>query len=135
MQMNMKVKDYILLPCAGASNVGRLTLAASHEFAKEKNGTVWSVARVACGEEPGADVAGAAIVAVDGCATGCAARILLGKGITPKAHLLVSDLGIGKDETVDTDPDELQLVKDGIEASCSVADYIFPRLAGACCCR
>lgn len=134
MQKNMKAKDYILLPCAGASNVGRLTLAASHEFTEEKGGTIWSVAKVACGEEPKFDAAGP-IVAVDGCATGCAARILLARGITPKAHLLVSDLGIGKDETTDFDADELQLVKDGIEASCSEAAVYFPRVAGACCCR
>jgi uncharacterized metal-binding protein len=131
----MRPKEYILLPCAGASNVGRLTLAASREFIEEKGGTVWSVARVACGEEQAACPAGTAIVAVDGCATGCAARILQEKGIIPKAHLLISDLGIGKDRTADTDPDELQLVKDGIEASCSDADTIFPRLAGACGCR
>ncbi len=127
--------EYILLPCAGASNIGRLSLAASLEFASEQGGTVWSIARVSCGEEPTTFSARAAIVAVDGCATGCGARILLAKGIDPKAHLLISDLGIAKEERADTDADELQLVKDGIEACCSDADNIFPRLAGACGCR
>lgn len=131
----MKTKKYILLPCAGASKAGRLSLAAALEFADEQGGTVWSVAKLACGQEPARSAAKAAIVSVDGCATGCGSRILQAKGITVKAHLLISDLGIVKEEKVDFSPDELQLVKDGIEACCSEADNIFPRLAGGCGCR
>jgi uncharacterized metal-binding protein len=135
MQKNMENKEYILLPCAGASNVGRLSLAASLEFADDRQGTVWSIAKVACGEEPMKCSASAVIVVVDGCASGCAAKILQSKGITPKAHLLLSDLGIVKEERAEPEADELQLVKDGIEAGCNTTDTSFPRLAGGCCCR
>jgi len=132
--MNSRTKHYSFLPCAGVSNVGRLTLEGATDYAAEISGNVISIAAIASGAESLLQSQKAPIVVIDGCEKCCATAILKSRGLSATYHLAVTDLGITKEKRINASEEEVQLVKDGIEACCNEVDGLYPRMTGSCGC-
>ena len=76
--------SYILLPCAGISTVGRLSLDVSLDFAEKRDACVKSVAAIAAGVESLDISKMECVVVVDGCEKCCVDRVLKEKRLTAK---------------------------------------------------
>jgi uncharacterized metal-binding protein len=126
----MENVSYILLPCGGVSTAGCLTLAVSREFAEKKSSSVRSIAAVAAACESFDDSDMIHVVVVDGCEKCCVHKILKGKNLTAKYHLILSDLGIEKESNGDIVEGDYELAMDGLEACCADVGGTFPRIAG-----
>lgn len=126
--------DIVLLPCAGAGNLGQLTNTAAVELAREGFGRLYCLAGIAAGlEDVVSEVRKTRIaVAIDGCPTGCTRRIMEKNDLSEIHHLVLTDLGIEQRTDLTLDPDALQLVKDAIQACCAEAKPIV-RLGGCMC--
>jgi len=89
----------LMLPCAGASNLGQLTNEVALRMREAGKGAVSCTAGVGVGIAP--LVAGAKqaryIVAIDGCPQTCAKKCVETAGLKPAVHLiLVNELAIPK---------------------------------------
>jgi len=89
----------LLLPCAGASNLGQLTNEVALRLREAGKGAVSCTAGIGVGIAP--LVAGAKqaryVVAIDGCPQSCAKRCAEAAGLKPSVHLvLVIELAIPK---------------------------------------
>lgn len=126
--------DIILLPCSGPCNVGQLAHLAAVVLTGRGFGRISSLAGIAAGMEPfiGAARAARQCVAVDGCSTACGRRILENSGIECGNHLVITDLGIDRDDNLQPDREHLELVIDAIQACCAEAKPIV-RLGGCQC--
>ena len=126
--------DIIMLPCSGASNVGQLSNNAAVELHREGYGRLYCLAGIGAGREIFITEARKAriLIAVDGCEAGCATLLLEKNGMACTQHLIVTDLGIAKTTDLTSAPENLQLVKDAIQACCAEAKPIV-RLGGCMC--
>lgn len=126
-------EDVMILPCSGASNVGQLSHAAAVALTRDGFGKMFCLAGIAAGLEPFLSAVHAArtFVAVDGCQTACTRRTLEKAGIACTNHLVITDLGIAKNDE-QFDSEGLQLVKDAIQACCAEVKPIV-RLGGCMC--
>lgn len=128
-----------IVPCGGLSNVGQLTLLGSKDYAEKNRALLFSIAKVACGGCGLARDRGRLLI-VDGCDEICGRKIVEQQGQKPDYHLILTDLGIEKqDRTSETlNADEkagiIELVVDGIEACCAEVDGVFPQMTGPCGC-
>jgi uncharacterized metal-binding protein len=122
------------LPCSGACSVGQLSHQAVIELTGAGFGRMYSLAAIAAGLAAAIADAGKArmVVAVDGCEKGCSRRILERTGIGCRHHLIITTLGIDREDSLRIDNDNLQLVKDAIQACCAEARPII-RLGGCMC--
>jgi uncharacterized metal-binding protein len=127
-------RDIIMLPCSGASNVGQLSNNAAVELHRQGFGKLSCLAGIGAGIEIFIAEAQKAriLIAIDGCETGCARLLLEKKGMACTQHLIVTDLGIEKTTDLTPNPENLQLVKDAIQACCAEAKPIV-RLGGCMC--
>ena len=92
-------KTTVIFACAGASNVGQITNEAAKLLDTQGVGRYFCLAGIAArvsGMIESAKAAGK-IIALDGCAVGCAWGTLKLAGFTPDHYLKVTDLGIEKD--------------------------------------
>jgi uncharacterized metal-binding protein len=111
----------MILACSGASNIGQLSNQAAVELAREGFGKMFCLAGI------GAHLSGFIqsakdvpnMVAIDGCGTACAKKILEHAEIPVKAYVAISDLGIEK--TMDTvlNRDQVELVKNAVRGACN----------------
>jgi len=126
--------DIMLLPCSGACSVGQLSHQAVVELTGAGFGRMYSLAAIAAGLAAAVADAGKVrmVVAVDGCESGCSRRILEGTGVGCRHHLVITTLGIDREDSLQIDNDNLQLVKDAIQACCAEARPIV-RLGGCMC--
>ncbi|KAB2888291.1 MAG: zinc-binding protein [Desulfobulbaceae bacterium] len=126
--------DIILLPCSGPCNVGQLSHLAAVGLTGRGFGRMHSLAGIAAGVQPFLAAARAARqrVAIDGCLTACSRRLLENIGIVCDSHLVITDLGIDRDDNLQADRDNLELVIDAIQACCAEAKPIV-RLGGCMC--
>lgn len=126
-------EDITILPCSGASNVGQLSHAAAVALSRDGFGKMFCLAGIGAGLEPFITVVQKAqrSIIVDGCQTACARRTLEKEGIDCTNHLVITDLGIAKNDD-QPDSESLQLVKDAIQACCAEAQPII-RLGGCMC--
>ncbi|MBB5348849.1 putative zinc-binding protein [Desulfoprunum benzoelyticum] len=124
----------MMLPCAGACSVGQLSHQAAVELTAAGFGRMYSLAAIAAGLPSAAADAGKVrmIVAIDGCDTGCSRRILEQRGIGCNHQLIITDLGIDREDGLQIDGEQLQLVKDAIQACCAEVQPIV-RLGGCMC--
>lgn len=53
--------------------------------------------------------------------------------VAPEFHLVVTDLGIETDDDTGFDAEDLQLLKDGIQAECTLVESAAPRISCPCC--
>jgi uncharacterized metal-binding protein len=92
--------DVMILACSGGSNVGQLSNQAAVELTQEGFGRMYCLAGI------GGQLSGfvqsardaAAMVAIDGCAVGCARAILKLAEVPLKHYVVLTDEGIEKNK-------------------------------------
>lgn len=95
----------LIFACSGAADVGALADQAARKMTRDGNGKMFCLAGIG-GRVPGimkSTEAAAAILAIDGCALNCAGKSLEEAGFKNFEHLLVSDLGFQKGESLVTE--------------------------------
>jgi uncharacterized metal-binding protein len=110
-------KDIMLLSCSGASNLGQLANQAVVELTCEGFGKMFCLAGI--GAQIGSYVQSVKdkeeMVVIDGCEKACGLKILSKNGIEPENHVIVSKLGIEKNDRLDINTDDLAKVKHKIK--------------------
>ncbi|MBI5590261.1 MAG: putative zinc-binding protein [Deltaproteobacteria bacterium] len=110
-------KNVMILACSGGSNVGQLSNRAAVELTQEGFGKMFCLAGI------GGNVSGfvqsakdvPAMVAIDGCAVGCAKAILTNAKIPNPNYLVLTDLGIEKNKNFNLDAADVQTVKEAVK--------------------
>ena len=110
----------MILSCSGGSNVGQLSNQAAVELTQEGFGKMYCLAGIG-GSLDGfiqsaRDVP--AMMAIDGCALGCARAVLEKSGVPLRGYLVITDLGIEKNKDFKLNPDHLLTVKEAVKAAC-----------------
>lgn len=126
----------LMHPCAGASNVGQLTMRAVQELVLDGLGEL-------AGDAPNPDLQeirkrttnGQPFIVVDGCEQQCGRKRFESFNCAFEFHLSLADLGIEKTESASVVCDELQLVKDAIIAESTRLSELPPKIMGGCGCR
>uniref|UniRef100_A0A7C4GCS1 Zinc-binding protein n=1 Tax=candidate division WOR-3 bacterium TaxID=2052148 RepID=A0A7C4GCS1_UNCW3 len=104
-------KDLLLLACSGGSNVGQLANDAARVLDGYGQGSLFCAIGVgaqlpnfvnSAREKP--------CVAIDGCPVACVRKTLVNVGVNPKAHIVVTELGIEKRHTFDHTNDDIARV-------------------------
>jgi uncharacterized metal-binding protein len=129
----------MILACSGGSNVGQLSNQAAVELTQEGFGKMYCLAGIG-GQLKGfvqsaKDVP--VIVAIDGCAVGCARAILKNAGVTNYNHVVLTDLGIEKNKNFNLRDEDVHIVKGAVRTACagqkpSVAADAAPAKGGCC---
>jgi uncharacterized metal-binding protein len=110
----------MILACAGGSNVGQLSNQAAVELTQEGFGKLFCLAGV------GAHLSGfvqsakdiGELVVIDGCEISCSKAILEHAEIPLKNYVVVSELGIEKNNNLQLDPTEVDRVKQAVKGVC-----------------
>ncbi len=108
--------NVMILACSGGSNVGQLSNRAAVELTQEGFGKMFCLAGI--GGNLSSFIQSAkdvpAMVAIDGCAVGCAKAILANAQVPNPNHLVLTDLGIEKNKNFNLDAADVQTVKDAV---------------------
>jgi len=107
----------MILACSGGSNVGQLSNRAAVELTQEGFGKMFCLAGI------GGNLSGfiqsakdvPAMVAIDGCAVGCAKAILANAQVPNPNYLVLTDLGIEKNKNFNLDAADVQTVKEAVK--------------------
>ena len=108
----------ILLACSGGSNVGQLTNEVAKKLDMEGAGRFFCLAGVG-GHISGmtASVSGAdRVLVIDGCDVACAKKCLEAAGIEGYEYMVVTDLGIEKNHSLDLAQSDIELVSEACRA-------------------
>jgi uncharacterized metal-binding protein len=95
-------KTMLVFPCSGAADVGEMSDRAARRLAKE------TCVKLSCLAGIGGNISGFIasangadlVIALDGCAVGCAKKTLETHGVKKFKHLKVTDCGFEKGKTV-----------------------------------
>jgi len=109
--------NVMILACSGGSNVGQLSNRAAVELTQEGFGKMFCLAGI------GGNLSGfiqsakdvPAMVAIDGCAVGCAKAILANAQVPNPNYLVLTDLGIEKNKNFNLDAVDVQTVKEAVK--------------------
>jgi uncharacterized metal-binding protein len=109
--------NVMILACSGGSNVGQLSNRAAVELTQEGFGKMFCLAGI------GGNLSGfiqsakdvPAMVAIDGCAVGCAKAILANAQVPNPNYLVLTDLGIEKNKNFNLDAVDVQKVKEAVK--------------------
>lgn len=130
--------NIMILACSGGSNVGQLTNQAAVELTREGFGKMFCLAGI--GGQLSGFVRSAkdvpCVVAIDGCAVGCAKAILTHADVLLRSYVVVSDLGIEKNHQFNLQSEDIQTVKDAVRSACdqqTPAEAAAKSGAGTCC--
>jgi len=109
--------NVMILACSGGSNVGQLSNRAAVELTQEGFGKMFCLAGID-GNLSGfiqsaRDVP--SMVAIDGCAVGCAKAILTNAQVPNPNYLVLTDLGIEKNKNFNLDAADVQTVKEAVK--------------------
>ena len=129
--------NVMILACSGGSNVGQLSNQAAVELTQEGFGKMHCLAGI--GGHLSGFVQSAKDIpqmfAIDGCSVGCAKAILDHAEIPVKNYLVVTDLGIEKDQIFYLKKEEVQKIKEAVRDACDRDQPGLPKAAfGACGC-
>lgn len=117
------MKKIIIFSCNGVSNVGCLSHnAASLVKNKGRFDAHKSLSRLLATHDRSHNnysLSEYEIFALDGCDCRCTATLLKRENLPATHHLIITDLGIEKEDKAEFSEDELNLVKDGIYACCA----------------
>ena len=126
--------NVMILACSGASNVGQLSNQAAIELTQEGFGKMFCLAGI--GGHLSGFVQSAkdvpAMVAIDGCAVGCAKAILEQAEVPLKAYLVLTDLEIEKNKNFNLKREEVEKVKAAVKEACK--DLPTEAATGQPCC-
>ncbi len=113
--------NVMILACSGGSNVGQLSNKAAVELTQEGFGKMYCLAGI--GGHLSGFVQSAKdipkMVAIDGCSVGCAKAILEHAEVPIKNYLVVTDLGIEKDQNFGLKKEEVQKIKEAVRDACN----------------
>jgi uncharacterized metal-binding protein len=93
-------------PCAGASNVGKISMElaiALHQKNKYKMSCTAGVGADICGFTDAAKGEDTSNLLIDGCPVSCVKHMFDNKGITNYDHIVLTELGIKKEGNFDID--------------------------------
>jgi uncharacterized metal-binding protein len=107
----------MILACSGGSNVGQLSNQIAVELTLEGFGKLFCLAGV------GAHLSGFVqsardipnLVVIDGCEVGCAKGVLEQAGVPLRSYLVITDLGIGKNQDMNLKRGEIERVKQAVK--------------------
>lgn len=109
--------NVMILACSGGSNVGQLSNQAAVELTREGFGKMFCLAGI--GGQLSGFVQSARdipqMVAVDGCSIGCAKACLEKAKVPIKAYLVLTELGIEKNKSLDLKSEDILRVKDAVK--------------------
>lgn len=94
-------RSIIIYSCSGASDVGEIADRTARRLARDGAGKMSCIAGVGAGEQSfqnGALSAGR-ILAIDGCAVQCVAKVLAKAGVTDFVHLELGSAGFVKGQS------------------------------------
>ncbi len=137
MKQHSFTQDKIFIfPCAGNSNVGRLTLLAAQELILEDKGKwVYSTRITELQRLGNKSNGGPPFIVVDGCKEQCGRKYLEKLAYEPEFILSLADLGIENMKNTEFGDEDLQLVKDAIIAECTRLSERSPVIFSGCGCR
>jgi uncharacterized metal-binding protein len=108
--------DVMILACSGGSNVGQLSNQAAVELTQEGFGKMFCLAGI--GGQLSGFVQSAKdvplMVAIDGCAVGCAKAILKLAGVPLNRYLVITEEGIEKNKDFNLSRSAIDRVKEAI---------------------
>jgi uncharacterized metal-binding protein len=114
--------NIMILACSGGSNVGQIANQAAVELTQEGFGKMFCLAGI--GGHLNGFVQSAKdvphMVAIDGCALGCAKAVLEHAQVPLQAYLVVTDLGIEKNKNFSLRREDIKKVKEAVRATCSL---------------
>ncbi len=107
----------MILACSGGSNVGQLTNQAAVELTREGFGKMFCLAGI------GGQLSGfvqsakdiSQMVAIDGCAVGCAKAILEQAEVPLKNYIVVTELGVEKNKDFNLKEEDIRKVKEAVK--------------------
>lgn len=115
--------DIMILACSGGSNVGQLSNQAALELTREGFGKMFCLAGI--GGQLSGFVQSArdvpAMVAIDGCAVGCAKAILKQAQVPLRHYLVLTDEGIEKNKDFNLQRADVEKVKSAVKRVVSEA--------------
>ncbi len=115
--------NFMILACSGGSNVGQLSNLAAVELTQEGFGKMFCLAGI--GGQLSGFVQSAkdvpAMVAIDGCAVGCAKAILRQVQVPLKHYLVLTDEGIEKNKDFNLQRADVEKVKSAVKRVASEA--------------
>lgn len=127
--------NVMILACSGGSNVGQLSNQAAVELTQEGFGKMYCLAGI--GGHLSGFVQSAKdipqMVAIDGCPVGCAKAILDHAEVPIKNYLVVTDLGIEKDQNFGLKKEEVQKIKEAVTDACNRDQPGLPKAATDAC--
>lgn len=129
-----------MLPCAGASPVGQLTVQAVQELVLEGRGEWVRFGKIVeliekLSRGGGRSAGSPTFIAVDGCGRQCLRKYLKTLQYDPEFHLSLEDLGIAEQDACEIAYETMQLAKDGIIAGSTRVSEQLPMFLGGCGCR
>jgi uncharacterized metal-binding protein len=115
--------DIMILACSGGSNVGQLSNQAAVELTQDGFGKMFCLAGI--GGQLSGFVQSAKdvpeMVAIDGCAVGCAKAILRQAQVPLKHYLVLTDEGIEKNKDFNLQRADVEKVKSAVKRVVSEA--------------
>lgn len=106
-----------IFPCAGASNVGQISNKIAIELARQEVGNMMCTVGIgarAAGLMKSAE-ASEKIIAIDGCPVNCARKTMELAGFNVDRHIVISEMGIKKNQDKDIKEEELSLALEKVE--------------------
>jgi len=123
----------MVLPCAGAANVGQLSNQAALELVREGYCRPFCLAAVGAHRKGYVRAAKEAElrVVIDGCSVGCAKAILEQENIAPDIYIVISDLGIEK-AMVPLKAEDVETVKKAVKSGSGIKPSVAVNTNGCC---
>jgi len=123
----------MVLPCAGAANVGQLSNQAALELVGEGLCRPFCLAAIGAHKKGYVRAAREAEmrIVIDGCNVGCAKGILEQENISPDIYIVIADLGIEK-AMVPIRAEDVEKVKDAVKSGSNMKPSV-AAAASDCC--
>lgn len=123
----------LVLPCAGAANVGQLSNQAALELVREGYCRPFCLAAIGAHRKGYVRAAkdAALRVVIDGCSVGCAKSILEQEKIEPDVYIIIADLGIEK-AMVPIKAEDVEAVKTAVKSGADIKPTVAV-ISSDCC--
>lgn len=119
-------KIHILTPLDKGMNSGLIQRGAT-ELVAEGFGTLTPLGELSQNDHP------TPLLVIDGDSQESLFKKVQALSIAPDFHLIVTDLGIETDEDTGFDSEDLQLLKDAVQAECTLVEGTAPQFNCPCC--
>lgn len=123
----------MVLPCAGAANVGQLSNQAALELVREGLCRPFCLAAIGAHKKGYVRAAREAEmrIVIDGCNVGCAKGILEQENIAPDIYIVIADLGIEK-AMVPIRAEDVERVKNAVRTRSEIKPSVAASASDCC---